>query len=266
VTAIAIIGAAVAGVFLAFSYERVCNQEATNTGKIVELCRHLNITDPPMIAGGLVMLAFLGVFFTEISGFGLSLKRDVASVRDVAEDARGAAQSAQSVAQVAQDLSLRAPPDRAGIAGEVSITEQEIHRLADEYNATRHTTPSGAPRTSKMTSIVSNMISALKDVRPAPFDLSSYLNSEDEGERLAAYAYLYANPDPRLTSQVAAVMARDKPFAQYWALRALRRQLQADPEALDLNSRRSLERLLVALGPGTDRSYELRQLLREASA
>jgi hypothetical protein len=263
VVAIAVI---VAVTFIAFSYERVCNQELTASGKVVEVCRHLEVTDPPVIAVGLVTLAFLGVFFTEISGFGLSLKREVARTRDTAEAARGAAQSAQTAAQVAQDLSLQAPPDRSESAATTSTLEEEISQLANEYNSTRRTMSSGPARTSKMTSIVSRMIALLNDVKPAPFDLSAYLNSEDEGERLAAYAYLYANPDSTLTQNIAATLAKDNPFAQYWALRTLRRQLRADPQALDWSTRRSLEGLLSVFAPETDRGYELRQLLNDVAA
>jgi hypothetical protein len=259
--AIVIIAAIVIGTFIAFSYERVCNQEMTAGGKVVEVCRHLEATDPPVIAGGLVALAFLGVFYTEISGFGLSLKREVARTKDTAEAARGAARSAQATAQMAQDLSLQSSPDRSGAVSDMSSLQTEISTLTNEYNDTRRTMQSGPARTSKMTSIMSQMISMLNGVNPPPFELSAYLNSEDEGRRLAAYAYLYANPDPALTPNIAATLTKDKPFAQYWALRTLRRQLLADPEALDLNTRRDLEGLLAALGPGTDRGYELQQLL-----
>ncbi len=108
-----------------------------------------------------------------------------------------------------------------------------------------------------MTSIIANMISVLNHVEPPPFNVSVYLGSEDEGERLAGYAYLYANPDPRLTQQIAAGLTKDKSFAQYWALRTLRRQIQADPACLDLNTKRNLEEMLKYLPPATDRAYEL---------
>jgi len=271
VTAITVITAILAAILITFTYARVCNQEVTSTGKIVETCRHLQITDPPMVAAGLVVFALLGVFYTEISGFGLSLRREVARATDkaeqattVAEDARQKAQSAQSTAQVAENLSLAPPPSRTGVAYEKHELEQVIDTLANEYNITRHEMPSGDIRTSKMTAIVSRMISKLKGVDHRLFDVSAHLDSKDEGQRLAGYAYLYANPDPSHTRKIAATIGEDKPFAQYWALRTLRRQLQADPEALDLNTRRDLERLLGTFS-GTDRAYELRHLLAEAS-
>lgn len=255
----------VAGTIVAFSYVKVCNQQVTPAGHIVGVCRHFEATDPPIIAGGLVVLALLGVFFTEISGLGFTLKREVAQVKNAVADAQGNASSALSSAQVAQDLSLRSPAQRSGPIQKQPLLEQEIRKLASEYDNTRKIMSAGPGRTSKMTSIVANMISVLNDVKPAPFNISAYLGSEDEGERLAGYAYLYANPDPRLTQQIAAGLMKDKPFAQYWALRTLRRQIQSDPDCLDLNTKRNLEELLKHLPPATDRAYELRALLRESS-
>jgi hypothetical protein len=270
--AVTLIAVVVAGAIAAFAYVRVCNQQVTATGKIVGVCRHLEATDPPTIAAGLVILALLGVFYTDISGFGVSLRRDVARASDkaeratsVAEDARQAAQNAQSTAQVAQNLSFAQPDVRAGAVMDKSELEGKINELADEYNVTRREMSSGSARTTKMTSIISSMISDLKGVDPSLFDVSAHLGSDNEGQRLAAYAYLYANPDPTYTQKIASTITRDKPFAQYWALRTLRRQVQLDDESIDLNTRRDLEALLGTLGTGTDRAYELRHLLAEAT-
>jgi hypothetical protein len=68
------------------------------------------------------------------------------------------------------------------------------------------------------------------------------------------------NPNPVILSKV----PEDNPFAQYWALKTLRRQLHEEPEALDSDTLESLEGLNKIFGPGTDRAYELRQLLAEA--
>jgi uncharacterized membrane-anchored protein YhcB (DUF1043 family) len=213
-----------------------------------------------------------GSIYTEISGFGLSLRRDVVRARDkaeratsVAEDARQAAENAQSTAQVAQNLSLTQSASHTQFTASKFELEQELNKLSEQYNTTRRQMQSGSARTAKMTSIISNMISDLKGVDPSLFDVAGHLNSDDEGQRLAAYAYLYANPDTSYTQKVAETITKDKPFAQYWALRTLRRQVQVDPEALDLNTRRYLEGLSETLGSGTDRAYELRQLLREAT-
>jgi hypothetical protein len=154
--------------------------------------------------------------------------------------------------------SAEGPDDR-------TLVRQRLDALAEEYNATRASMPPGTARTSKMTSIVSHMISVLSGVGTDLFDVSEHLSSSDRGQRLAAYAYLYANPDARRTQEVVdALVNEDKPFGQYWALRALRKQLLTDPTALDLNSRRRLEQLAEAFAPTTDRAYELREALKEA--
>ena len=257
-----------AGLFIAIvvypSY-RICDQELSTTGKVVNVCRHLQATDPPVIAVGLVVLAALGVFFPEISALGLSLKRGVAEAKDTASQAAAIARSAGTAAQVAEAVLLDSGRDgtEARVISERQPgVAQEIRSLAEEYNATRRAISPGVERTSKMTSIVARMISALNNVRQEDFDLSGSLGSEDPGLRLAGYADLYANPDPLRTQEIAsALLDEDKPFTQYWGLRALRRQVESDPAALDLNTRRRLSELLKRVGSGTDRAYELRQIL-----
>jgi hypothetical protein len=307
--AVLVVATGVVVAVVAFSHDRVCNQQVTARGNTVEVCRHLEATDPPVIVGALVVLAALGAFFNEISGFGLSLKRDVADAKDAAKSAKeaaasaaqvsrtakrvaasakmaaesadsasrkarevadyaeGAASSAAQAAQVATELSRRSSVDRFGTAPEQQFDPaQEIRMLADDYNATRRAMPSGAERTSAMTSIVAKMISVLDRVEPDQFDVSAYLGDDDPGLRLAGYAYLYSNPDPRRTQEIADSMFKEeKPFAQYWALRALHRQVQDDPTSLDRNTRRRLNELLDRVGRGTDRAYEIREILREGS-
>jgi hypothetical protein len=93
-------------------------------------------------------------------------------------------------------------------------------------------------------------------------ELSELLDSDDRGVRLAAFSGIYSRPDPDLAQQLTAVVCEeDKPFGQYWGLRALRRVVDADPGALDRNSRRRLEELLRKVPSGTDRAYELREIL-----
>ena len=100
---------------------------------------------------------------------------------------------------------------------------------------------------------------ALREAR-----LSELLANPDRKSRVAAYAYVYANPDVvRVGELTDAVTAEDTPFGQYWGVRALRRQLQADPTALDAAARARLERFATLLAPDTDAADELRQLLSD---
>jgi hypothetical protein len=61
-----------------FYPKRWCGTEVTASGAIKNnICRDPEVSDPAIVALGVVVLATLGVFFTEISGFGLTFKRQV---------------------------------------------------------------------------------------------------------------------------------------------------------------------------------------------
>jgi hypothetical protein len=100
--------AVIAGVgliIIAFFTINVCDQQPTSTGSFVTVCRHLNATDPPVIALGAVVLALLGVFYSEISGFGLTLKRSVeVAARTAHEAANEAREASQSIADLRERL------------------------------------------------------------------------------------------------------------------------------------------------------------------
>jgi hypothetical protein len=249
----------------------VCDQQLAESGSIVTVCRSLQATDPPLIAVGMVVLFALSAFFSEISGFGISLKRELRRTERKAELAISKADNATSAANSAQDTSTVAHQVAADGARQqrfgldVSAT---IDDLIDQYNAARSAAPTSAERTTRLTTIVSTMISALSGAGHEVIDVDSFLEARNnDGRRVAAYAYLYANPDPRLTATlVRAILTDETRFGQYWAVRALRRLISVDPAALDLNSRRELERLLAKLKPTTDRAFELRQALTEAQA
>lgn len=58
-----------------------CGYQMVAKGNPQRICRDPEVTDPPIVALGLIVLAALGVFYTEISGFGVTLKRDIRKVR-----------------------------------------------------------------------------------------------------------------------------------------------------------------------------------------
>ncbi len=221
------------------------------------------------------LLVALTAFFSEISGFGFALKRDVQRANERASNAESqatsavsAAQSARRVSQVAENLSINAASSQSGqaVRDGAEATQAEVERMAAEYNQVRQTESSGSARTAKMTTIVSNMIAALSGIEPNAFHVAGHLGQQsDDGRRLAGFAYLYANPNPEFTPLLAnAIPADPTPFGQYWGIRALRKQVARDPSALDMNTRRRLERYLAGLGPNTDRAYELREVLNDA--
>lgn len=300
-----VVAVGVAALVIGFARVDVCDEQLTDSGNVVEVCRHLQITDPPIIAAGLVVLAALGTFFTEVGAFGVSLKRDVrdakaaatdaldaarsaetasrsaadaataaertatdsqtvsAKAREVAEHASGAAQSATSAAQIAEQLAQQAlAPSQPVPDTKATDLGREIRNLGEEYNTIRRDLPPGSARTARMTSIVGRMIGLFTDRTISDVGLSELLTSGDRGLRLAGYSYLYAHPQPIETTVLAdAVLKEDKPFGQYWGLRALRRQVEADPHLLDLNTKPRLAELLSRLKSETDRAHELRAIL-----
>jgi hypothetical protein len=98
-------------------------------------------------------------------------------------------------------------------------------------------------------------------VRLTNFDVDSYLRTNNAGRRLAAYAYLYARPDPAWATALAqAVLTDDKPFNEYWALRALEAQ-RVPVSALDRDVVRRLRARLPELAGDAGRHGILRRLL-----
>jgi hypothetical protein len=86
---------AVGMIVAAFFVVEVCDQQLASTGSVVTVCRHPSVTDPPIVAVGAVVLALLGVFFSEVSGFGLTLRREVEAAKDTAEKAARDVREAQ---------------------------------------------------------------------------------------------------------------------------------------------------------------------------
>jgi hypothetical protein len=259
------IGAALIGGLTLYYTTKVCNQGLTSGGSVVEICRNLQASDPPMVACGLVALVALTAFFSEITGFGVSLKRQVRANTAKANTALTKATAAEQNSDVAQELALRRDAPRPGPteADEGRELRGRIDSLVDEYNMIRKHESSGNARTTHMTSVVTHMLSELSGVPLEDFDLNDYLtDSGNGGRRVAAYAYLYANPTPSQAAElVQALLAEPTPFGQYWGLRALSRLVQRDPECLDSNSRRQLEQLAKSFGRDTDRINELRRVL-----
>src|SRR5690349_7872164 len=63
--------AALTGALVLYYRTQVCDQQLTQTGSVVNVCRTLQVTDPPVTLISLVILVALTAFFSEISGFGI---------------------------------------------------------------------------------------------------------------------------------------------------------------------------------------------------
>lgn len=266
----------------------VCGDDVLSTGRVVVACRHLQATDPPIIAIGIVILAAFGVFYTEISGFGITLKRKIDEVdwnaRAGLQLAERNQKEAKRVDETMDDLAeYNAERNRKEVKGsqgympedtntvhasDVSKFESEgqppvdtsMRDLASQYNTLRGTMASGDRRTEQMTQTVQEMRVLLKGAEG--FDLAGYLASDDRGMRLAAYAYLMEHPAPQSRQQlIDAAIREDKPFGQYWALRAIRQQLTATVDPLRNEDLAKLTGLAQRLGAGTDRAREIQAIL-----
>ncbi len=265
-----VVAASIIGVVVAFFTIDVCDQQLAETGRPVEVCRHLQATDPPVVAAGVVVLAALGAFFTEISGFGISLKRAVAQATDLAQDAKQSADAAREqtrqltestddLHEATDSVMTSIGRDRT-LAGTATRPLTPLNLLAAEYNRIRWTTPSGKPRTAAMEGIVAQMRTAAESTDD--FDVDTNLHDPDRGQRLAGYAYLYTKPDPGHAATLANnAVTEDRSFGQYWALRTLTRQLEVNPMALDHGAVRRLRLLRQDLPPDSDRARHLQQVL-----
>ena len=248
---------------LAFLLWDVCDGTTSAGGEVVQSCRHLEISDPPMVAGGVVMVALLGFLFSEVSGFGISLKSRVREAQhaagaatDAALEARGAAASADLLVEYSTSGEEAAPRTIDGGDG-----SEDLDHLIARYNDIRATMPGGSGRTSAQTEIYRRMTRVV-GIDPPP-NPERMIAASDGGSRLAGVAALYSHPDAEQVDVLIGLAERESlPFIQYWALRAIRKIAESDPGAFLPGSRVRLERLIGLYGAGSDRAYEARSVLR----
>jgi hypothetical protein len=295
-TALAVLLVLIVVVAAAISFQSVdiCDGQVAPTGQVVETCRHLQATDPPVLAGVVLLVLALAVLvdFNEVAFLGVSMKRNLADAKAAAESAEraqeGAREAEGKAAEAAKSAGVAAEHARGAeasaakmeefvrmsrglessgqptVAQPASDVEHQVRALAARYDDIRERKASGDERTDEMTGVVAELISLFSVAGPRHgADAASWLQDEDRGVRLAAYAYLHTHPDISLTDPLAhSTIEEDKPFGQYWGLRALRRHVEIDGRALDRNERRALRRLLGRIGSGTDRGYEIGEILR----
>jgi hypothetical protein len=113
----------------------------------------------------------------------------------------------------------------AGGAVDDTAAWEAVKELAAEYVTVRLELPGGRGRTHRMDQIFARLLRATQRVRH--FDAGQLLGSQDAGLRLAAYARLYALPEPEtLDALVDAVTGEPLPFNQYWGLQAVGRGVE----------------------------------------
>lgn len=244
-----------AAVLAAFFWLRVCDEQVTGAGRVVTVCRHVATTDPPIVVLGVLAVVLLSVFYGEISGFGITLKR---KVEELDERARANERKADDLEETVDDLADfnraridEARPEDQEEQDAPNVPHPRIRDLTERYNTIRWTMPGSRARTVRMSEVTHRMREALHDA--TDFDVDSHLRHEDRGVRLAAYAYLQEHPAPAdVGTLVAATSGEDKPFGQAAALRALQHQL-AEGARIGQDERRALSAMRDRVGADTDR-------------
>ncbi len=189
----------------------------------------------------------------------LGVKLELQELQDKVAEAKGAAESATRQVGLALAASSQVPQTAAA---DERGAANEINSLAKEYNNIRATQSSGDARTDAMTRVVSRMVEVAR--RTQSFDLVTALAGKDRGVRLFAYAFLYERPDGAFLLPLVDSVTRieDKPFGQYWGLQTLKKVLPLAPADKQRGAKESLRAFSERIPLGTDRDYELRQLLR----
>ncbi|MFH0243493.1 hypothetical protein ACGRHY_13915 [Streptomyces sp. HK10] len=156
------------------------------------------------------------------------------------------------------------PEGREETGGNTSWAVGALERLVTEYAEVRERMPSSPLRTARQERIFGEMLKAVPQV--PGFDTDAMLASEEPGERLAALARLYVEPDPAKLEVLLDAAAREElPFLLYWCANTTDRLLSgtaADAYSVPVGLVRRLRIRLAELPAGSDRARSLRRVLR----
>jgi hypothetical protein len=221
------------------------------------------------------VVPWLGSVFESVEGGGMKvtyqkLERDLESTREDLQATQGELQVTKGELQVTQGA-VESTRHRAefieskgvpGIAPGSPV--QEMRQLVSEYDRIRREMTSGPQRTRKMTDVVRHLTllaSSLDDI-----DWPAYLRSPDGGERIAAYSYYFVSPDPQAARDLTYALTNvdGTPFGQFWAIQALGKIAEVAPASV-LELVPVWRDFLATLRKGTDRYYELSQLISSLS-
>jgi hypothetical protein len=148
--------------------------------------------------------------------------------------------------------------------------EPNRDELIREYEDVRADMPPGSARTQRMTEVMTRMIDFARDDQSADVDALLRDASKSGARRLYAYALIHARPDRRFIDPLIDALAsgrEEKPFGQYWALRALNVIGDGGPQGKPTTAQANrLEVWLrdAGIAASTDRGYEARRCIRMA--
>ncbi len=211
----------------------------------------------------IALLPWLGAVFESLELPGgwkvqyRKIQRQLNEAQAETQQARGAAASASQKAELALAAN---EPGKGNHIG----TAQELNELVDQYNKIRSSQPSGYPRTTILTQIVGRMVRLSRGL--PSYDWANALRSDNQGRRMAGYAWLYAKPDPEAANLLVQTLTKSENsnFGQYWAIQALQKCLPMTDIRTEATLIPELRMFLSRLPPGSDRHYELSRLLSPA--
>lgn len=179
------------------------------------------------------------------------------------EKAAGAAESAALKAELAVSGITSTSTQTSLIEATANAPRTSLSELAEQYERIRQTQESGPSRTSAMTAVVRQMIQQAAGVHEE--DLRRLLKAETGGERLIAYASLYGNPRPALLEELVSSVTsiEKKPFAQYWGIQAIGKNLPKTASEIPATVLRALTAYEANQRRGTDRHYAVSQILAQ---
>lgn len=122
--AIAVILLTLIASIVTFVLVDVCEDRQQPDGSITSVCRHIEMTDPPVVALTITVVVVLATLlrFTEFSAFGVSIKQELREAKQAARSATSAAESATSAASAAEKV--------ATLASQASESAEEAARHA----------------------------------------------------------------------------------------------------------------------------------------
>jgi hypothetical protein len=192
------------------------------------------------------------------------LKRQVAKnegrILTIKEEVRGAVQSLeQRTDAILQPVDVAASRQQG-----LRSPAEEFGSLGRQYVEIRLKTQPGKEKTAQMSRIFGQMLSVAVSVEN--FDVVKALASDDAGERLQAYAFLYSKPTFSYLERLVATVTSGLepwPFGQYWAIRAVGRIVEnVDPKTIPMSVKRELRDFCIQLPTDTDRHFELSKTVR----
>jgi hypothetical protein len=189
------------------------------------------------------------------------LEVELRELREELDQTKGAVKSAAIQAQVgAATLSAAVPEGRQT---EGTGSPEKLLALGEKYERIRDSMPSGSTRTGAMTRVLAEMFKEAASIRD--LDVGPLIASASRGERLAGIAYAHEHPSPERAGTLVGALGgqEDTPFGQYWVLRALRRIAEGDSRVFAGDLCQQLNAYKNRQKPGTDRRYEVTQLLRD---